>query len=416
MTPTKLSQSFRQSRLMQLVGQLVDHPMFFSFYFPTLMIAIGVGVLSPIVPLFVQELGGSYGMVGLVLAAPLLGNLLADLPAGLLLRWWGHRRSMVLGMLLSVVMTVLCYWVQGIGQAFWLRLGSGIGTAVYSVARHAYVTDRIRTGSRGRAIAAFGGVNRLGRFVGPMLGGAIGAAFGLRATFLVFGLLGGFSIIAVIMTAVPVTQGPTKIPDRIRAPYSMLELVRQRIKLLLPGGVGQLFAQMIRSGRTAIIPLYAADVVGLSVDSIGWLLGITAFVEMTLFYPAGWIMDHWGRKFAIVPSFLIQAVAMALVPLSSTFVTLLLCVSAIGAGNGLSSGAMMTLGADLSPRSGRGEFLGIWRFIGDIGGSGGPYLVGQVADALALPAAALVMAAAGLAAAGIFALLLPETNKMRETA
>ena len=125
-------------------------------------------------------------------------------------------------------------------------------------------------------------------------------------------------------------------------------------------------------------------------------------------------MDHWGRKYAIVPSFLIQAAGMALVPLTGSFVTLLLCVSAIGAGNGLSSGAMMTLGADLSPRLRRGEFLGIWRFIGDIGSSGGPYLVGAVADVLTLPTAALVMAAAGLAAAGVFAFLLPETRHLRE--
>ena len=69
----------------------------------------------------------------------------------------------------------------------------------------------------------------------------------------------------------------------------------------------------------------------------------------------------------------------------------------------------MTLGADLSPSKGRGEFLGVWRLIGDIGSSGGPYLVGVVASAVAVPSAALVMAAAGLIAAGVFGFFLPET-------
>ena len=299
-----------------------------------------------------------------------------------------------------------------IDQAFWLRLGSGVGTAFYSVARHAFVTDQVSSGNRGRAIAAFGGMFRIGKFIGPMVGGALGAAYGLRFPFLVYGLLGGLAVLSVLVAAITAPVYMDSKPRSQTPAYSILDVVRSRIQLLIPAGVGQLFAQMIRAGRTAIIPLYAADVIGLNVDGIGWLLGIAAFVEMTLFYPAGWIMDNWGRKYAIVPSFLIQAIAMACVPFASTFTTLLLCVMTIGAGNGLSSGAMMTLGADLSPSKGRGEFLGIWRLIGDIGGAGGPYLVGAVADVVALPTAALVMAAAGLAAASVFGFLLPETNDL----
>lgn len=402
------------SKYRRRLRRLAAHPMLLSFYIPALMIAIAGGVLSPNLPLFVKELGGSYGRVGLVLAAPLIGNLLGDLPAGVLLRRWGHRQVMVLGMLFTVTMTVLCFWANSIGAAFMLQLLSGVGTALYAVARHTFVTDMVSTGNRGRAIAAFGGMFRIGKFIGPMMGGALGAAYGLRLPFLVYGVLGGFAVLSVLLAAVtaPAIIG-TGVKSRTRR-YSLLDVVRPRIKLLIPGGVGQLFAQMIRAGRSAIIPLYAADVVGLDVGAIGWLLGISAFVEMTLFYPAGWIMDHWGRKFAIVPSFLIQAVAMACVPLSSTFMTLLLCVMTIGAGNGLSSGAMMTLGADLSPSKGRGEFLGVWRLIGDIGGAGGPYLVGTVADAVALPSAAIVLAAAGLLAAGVFGFLLPETLNQEE--
>jgi MFS family permease len=411
MTPVKqvvqhLSPYLRRAR------QLAVHPLMLSFYIPALLVSIGTGLLSPNLPLFIKSLGGTYGWVGLVLSAPLLGNLLTDVPAGLLLRKWGNRRTMVAGILLTVVMTMLCYWVQTITGAFFLQLFSGVGTSLYSVARHTFVTEQVSVGNRGRAIAAFGGMFRIGKFIGPLVGGALGAAYGLRLPFLIYGLLCGMAVLAVFYAALtaPVVQQQERT---IRQSYSLLEIVQPRLKLLAPGGLGQLFAQMIRAGRGAIIPLYAADVVGLNVDAIGTLLGIAAFVEMTLFYPAGWIMDHWGRKWSIVPSFLIQAVAMACVSLTSSYVTLLLCVITIGAGNGLSSGAMMTLGADLSPEVGRGEFLGVWRLIGDVGGSAGPYLVGAVADVLALPSAALVMAAAGLAAASVFGFLLPETLHAR---
>lgn len=405
----KLTQHNRLSRIIRRGHRILGHPMLLSFYVPALMISIGGGVLSPNLPLFVKSLGGTYGWVGLVLSAPLIGNLIADVPSGLLLRRWGHRQAMVLGMSITVLMTVFCYWVNTIEQAFVLQLISGIGTSLYSVARHAFVTEQVTSRNRGRAIAAFGGMFRIGRFLGPLAGGFLGSAFGLRLPFLAFGVLGGLAVISVLLAAVTAPAVLTDYKTSRKHKVTLKAIIHSRIELLIPGGVGQLFAQMIRAGRSAIIPLYAADVVGLEVSAIGWLLGISAFVEMTLFYPAGWIMDHWGRKYSIVPSFLIQAIAMACVPLTSTFTSLLLCVISIGAGNGLSSGAMMTLGSDLSPDHARGEFLGIWRLIGDFGGAGGPYLVGAVADAVALPTSALVLAGAGLAAAAVFGFLLPET-------
>ena len=83
----------------------------------------------------------------------------------------------------------------------------------------------------------------------------------------------------------------------------------------------------------------------------------------------------------------------------------------MGLGNGLSSGAMITVGADLAPVEVRGEFLGLWRFIGDAGASGGPLVVGGVADLFSLPMAGLAMAVAGGLASVIFFFKVPETLK-----
>ncbi|NJN81619.1 MAG: MFS transporter [Caldilineaceae bacterium] len=70
---------------------------------------------------------------------------------------------------------------------------------------------------------------------------------------------------------------------------------------------------------------------------------------------------------------------------------------------------MMTLGADLAPRESMGEFLGIWRLIGDAGSTAAPIIVGTVADLVGLSAAAFVMAGAGLAAAAVLGIFVPET-------
>jgi MFS family permease len=100
---------------------------------------------------------------------------------------------------------------------------------------------------------------------------------------------------------------------------------------------------------------------------------------------------------------------MALIPLTASFGGLIAAACLIAFGNGLGSGTMMTLGADLSPPETRGEFLGVWRLIGDVGASGAPIVAGAVAEILVLPAAALVLSGAGFVAVAVFAFMVPET-------
>jgi MFS family permease len=177
---------------------------------------------------------------------------------------------------------------------------------------------------------------------------------------------------------------------------------REYYRILTTVGIGQLFAQMVRTGRDVLIPLYGADVLGLDVASIGWISSLASGIDMLLFYPVGMIMDRFGRKFAIVPSFFVQGIGLALIPLTGGFNGLAVVAGLIGFGNGLGSGTMLTLGADLAPAESRGEFLGMWRLIGDLGFMSGPLLAGVVASALALPAAALVMGGSGVAATLVF--------------
>jgi sugar phosphate permease len=88
-------------------------------------------------------------------------------------------------------------------------------------------------------------------------------------------------------------------------------------------------------------------------------------------------MDRLGRKVAIVPCFAIQGLVMLLLPLAGGFAGLLAVAAVRGFANGLGSGVMMTVGADLAPSGSRGEFLGVWRLVGDAGGSGAPLALGR---------------------------------------
>jgi MFS family permease len=375
-----------------------------------LLLAFCRGLLIPILPLYAASFGVSYGLIGLAVAAEGVGTLFGDLPAGILLGRMGQKRAMLAGITCIALSMLAMGWAQSFPQLVLFGLVSGAGGALWNISRHAYIADVTPLHRRGRAIAVFGGINRIGVFAGPVVGGAIGAAYGLRFPFILYAGLAAVAILFPALFGQELTGAIAHRRGGLRGhSVHLWALVRAHFTVLLSAGSGQVFAQMIRSGRQIIVPLFAADVLGLDVQSIGWIVSLAAAIDMSMFYPAGLIMDRLGRKYAYVPSFLIQALGMALIPFSSGFLGLLLATSVLGLGNGIGSGTMMTLGADLAPEGAMGEFLGVWRLIGDAGQTSGPVIVGSVADLLGLSAATFVLAGIGLMAATMLGLLVPET-------
>ena len=152
---------------------------------------------------------------------------------------------------------------------------------------------------------------------------------------------------------------------------------------------------------------------GLPVGDIGLILSVSSAIDMTLFAPAGFAMDRLGRKWASLPCVLIMSAGLALVPFAGSFVALMLAGIVVGFGNGLGSGAMLTLGADLAPEENRAEFLGVWRLISDSGGAMGPAVIGQIGQAAALTVAGIATAGVGVAGAAVLIFLVPETLARR---
>lgn len=381
-----------------------------TLYLPSLMIDFGNGVLVPILPLYAAGFEISYGLIGLILAGEALGTLIGDIPTGMIQKRFGNKQVMMMGFAVAILSTLALFFAQSVVAVFLLRLTAGFGKAMYGVSMHIFVTNNVEVRQRGKAIAIFGGSHRMGGFIGPAIGGIVAATFGLRSPFILFAITGfiGLILIFVYVKNPPVKKKNDEEPEQHHS-LNIKEILRSHYRILATAGTAQIFGQMIRAGRIVIIPLFGADVLGLSVDEIGLIVSISVAVDFSMFMVAGWLMDKFGRKFAIVPCFGIQALGMAMVPLTTSFAGLLFAAALIGFGNGLGSGSMMTLGSDLSPMNSRGEFLGVWRLIGDVGFTGGPLVVGAVADLLVLQSAVWVIACSGLAAASIFLFFVPET-------
>ena len=380
-----------------------------AVYLPTVVLSLAEGMLVPVLPLYVADLGAGFALVGLALAAEAIGMLLGDIPAGSILRRFDRKVVMLTGVGVVGLAVAAIPIFGSVVAVIALRLVAGLGAAMWGLSRHAYLTESVEPAARGRSIAAFGGANRIGMLLGPALGGVVAGAFGFGAAFLAFGVVAALAFGLCALYLEPRSASETGPRQRLGHREALRQVLVQQRGLLITAGAGQLFAQMIRSGRRIVLPLFGSAVLGLDVQAIGWVLSIAAAFDVALFPVAGVVMDRWGRKAAIVPSFVIQALGMALVPLSGGVVGLALAGAVIGLGNGIGSGTMMTIASDLAPRDTVGEFLGVWRLIGDAGGMGGPVAVGAIADALTLETATLVIALIGLGAAATFAFGVPET-------
>jgi MFS family permease len=256
-------------------------------------------------------------------------------------------------------------------------------------------------------------VNRAGTFAGPVIGGLVAEWQGLASPFFVAGIV---SLLAAYMA----TRGMAEVDAAKPSPGRQIRwhmvgalAVRHRQELATAGSA-QVFAQVIRAGRQLIVPLYASSTLGLGVGVIGVIGSISAAIDMLMFLPAGLVMDRFGRKFASVPSFLLLSAGMALIPFTNSAATLIAVTALMGFGNGIGSGSMMTLGTDLAPRESLGEFLGLWRLMGDTGSSAGPMIVGEVALLVGLNAAAIVLAGVGVLSALTLVFFVQETLHLHQ--
>ena len=394
--------------------KIVTHPLILPFYVPSLILAFSLGMLIPVLPLYILEFDSSLWLVGIVLSGLPLGMICGDLPTGKFLRYLGQKRTMQAGFFGFCLANGAMYFAGSVVGVLICQFFSGFSVALISVSRHAYVSDQTHGSQRGRVIAIFGGLNRLGKFIGPLAGGSLAALSDLSFVFL--GASAACFIGFVIVTFsihTSVKQNETQPSTQPHA--SLLTIMRRNARTLLTAGTGQLFAQTIRAARPVIIPLFGAEVIGLGVAEIGVIISASAAFDMSLFYFAGWLMDTWGRKYAIIPSFAIQTAAFTMIPLCSGFSSLMLVSCLIGIGNGIGSGNMTTLGSDLAPPGERGEFLGIWRLIGDSGQLSAPMLVGNIAELMTLHASAMAVSGVGFLAVLFFAFLIPETLVKKES-
>jgi MFS family permease len=394
-------------------------------YGPTALASIGTGAVLPVFALTARDLGAGVGLAALVVGLLGLGQLAADLPAGALAVRIGERPALMLACGLEVVGMLGCALAPTVVALSAAVVGLGVAGAVFGLARQAYLTDAVPIALRARALSTLGGVHRVGLFIGPFVGAVVVARWGTQSAYAVGVAASSLALVLLLVTPDPTASpAPTSTfpaPTRgaaagkvnlggtratVARPATVLSVLGEHRRVLTTLGVGVLFVAAARAVRTALVPLWAQSI-GLDAATTSLVFGISGAVDMLLFYPAGWVMDRHGRALVAVPSMLVLGVGLALLPLAGSVVTLTGVAVLLGAGNGIGSGIIMTLGADVSPVAERAQFLGGWRLMADAGNALGPAGLSVVAACAPLGVAALAAGALALVGAAWLAVWVP---------
>jgi MFS family permease len=222
--------------------------------------------------------------------------------------------------------------------------------------------------------------------------------YGIGAAYLLAAVTSLLAAVLLIVLPEP-TGPPVDLPlEGARGGYLPL-LVRYR-QVYFTVGLGVLLVAAVRAARQTVLPLWA-DELQIGAAHISLIFAAAGAVAILVFYPAGRVMDRYGRLAVAMPSMVIVGVSLLGMPFTNGFPSLLALALVMSVGNGIGSGIMMTLGADAAPIDNRVGFLGVWRIFSDVGNAAGPLTASAVTAAWALAPAVAATGLLGLLAAGM---------------
>lgn len=387
-----------------------------AVYLPTLLYGIGEGALVPLIPAAASGLGATLALAGMIAAMLKIGELVGDLPSGVLVARVGERTAMLIAIGVSVVAAALMLFspvplLLGIG-VFVL----GLATAVFALARHSFMTTYVPVQYRARSLSLLGGFFRGGRFLGPLLSAPVihlsGGMTGVYVTMMIF--CAAAALVLIILpdpeTVAAGRRSGTRASSTSHGNVGVLRTVADSRRVLGTVGVGASILSALRAARMVIIPLWAVSI-GVDDATTSLVVGIAGGVDFALFYISGHVMDRFGRLWGAVPPML--GLGLGLFVLSITharpdaFVWMCVAAGILAFSNGMSSGILMTLGADLADPGHPAPFLGAWRFVTDTGAASSPLIISMITALVSLPVASAALGGLGAVGAAMMLRYLP---------
>jgi len=361
------------------------------------VIALGYGVVAPVLPELARHFGVSISAATFVITAFAAMRLCAAPPTGLLVQRLGERRIYVTGLAIVAVSTAACAFAHTYWQLLAFRALGGIGSTMFFVSALALMIRMSPHDARGRVAGMFSGGFLVGSVIGPVLG-SLTVGLGLRAPFLIYGamLLVAAAVVLVSLRsselAAPADDDEYTVTVRVALSHRAYPAA-----LLSNFATGWSFFGL----RFALVPLFAAEVLGHSASVAGLALAAFAVGNVAVVIPSGRLSDRIGRKPLLITGLALAGISTACLGLAPSLPVFLGEAVIAGAASGLYGSPQQAAVADIIGRARGGQAVAAFQMMSDFGSIVGSFGVGVIAQTLsfgwafAISGAILLIAALG---------------------
>lgn len=341
------------------------------------VIAIGFGLISPVLPQFARSFDLSVAAASVIVSAFAFFRLLFAPAGGSLVTRMGERPVYLAGLVIVALSTGASAFAQTYWQLLIFRSLGGIGSTMFTVSAMALLVRLAPPRIRGRVSSMYGSAFLIGGVIGPVVGGALGE-LGMRVPFVVYGiaLLIAAAFVGIMLRKAPLRADPTKgaLPPMTFGEAVQDSAYRAALVSAFANGWTNFGV------RVAILPLFAVAIVG-ETWAAGVALAVGAAATALTLQVSGRVADTLGRRRPVLAGLALSAIGMGFMGLSGELTLIIVLTTVLGVGAGLLNPAQQATVADVvgNDRSG-GKVLAAFQMCQDAGGIGGPVLVGLVAD------------------------------------
>ncbi|MHA2406532.1 MAG: MFS transporter [Candidatus Hermodarchaeia archaeon] len=342
-----------------------------------LCMAIGMGLVDPVLPTYAYSFGISYTLVGVIMSSFGLTRIFVEIPGGLLTDRFGQKKMMLMGNGLAVGSHLLAGFATTALALTVSRMVMGVGSALSLIATLMYVMNIATEGQKSRYLATYQSTFSIAGILGPTIGGFISEMVGVRA---IFGVSTAISLMGVgLFTVLRQPVSPRPATPESTPPFHWKSLVNRNI--IVPSFATFMMFLLFSGIRGTMIPLYGSEYLQLTSVQIGMIFSLTSVVIVVGLLVISARLEQIIARSTLLPlSLFTCAFAAMLLAFSRDFLTLTVLSIPLGLGFSLLQPIPFAMINDHSPPYSGGKALGFARTLADMGIILGPTLVGWIID------------------------------------
>jgi DHA1 family multidrug resistance protein-like MFS transporter len=349
------------------------NPAFITLFSSIFAASLGIGMVSPLMPIYSQSLGAKGIWLGAIFSGFSLARIIFMPLVGGLSDKRGRKIFISLGLLFYAVLSLGYIFSQNMQQLIAVRFLHGVASAMVVPIAMAYIGEISPQGEEGKYLGTFNIALFFGFGMGPLLGGVVTDKFSQSVSFLAMGGLSLISFLAVLFFLPKSDKYQTRSPGR-RVSFRLL--LKDR---MLQGLV--IFRAFYAFGRGLVVTFLPIVAISqrINLTKIGVLVSSTILLNSVLQYPFGKMADRYDKKKLLLLGSGISALMLFLIPFGDNFLKLLLIALVLGIGGGISMPAGTALAVVVGKRrSGMGSTMGIYSMAMSAGLIFGPLTGGVI--------------------------------------